>query len=131
MSVNLAIIIGKLGRDPELRFTPNGKPVASFSVATEENWKGNDGQKQSKTEWHNIVAWGKLGELANQYLKKGSSAYIEGRITTSSWDDKDGNKRYKTEVVANKIKFLGGTRQDHGESNGAPENTQPDDDLPF
>jgi len=106
--VNKVILIGNLGRDPELRKTANGTSVASFSLATTERYNDKSGERQDRTEWHNIVAWGKLGELANQYLKKGRSAYIEGRLTTRSWDDKDGNKRYKTEITANQIQFLGG-----------------------
>ena len=107
--VNKVILIGNLGRDPELRRTANGSSVVSFSLATTERYNDKNGERQDRTEWHNIVAWGKLGELANQYLKKGCSAYIEGRLTTRSWDDKDGNKRYKTEIVANQIQFLGGS----------------------
>ncbi len=106
--VNKAILVGNLGKDPELRYTPAGQPVASFSLATTERWSDKNGQRQDRTEWHNIVVWGKLAELANQYLKKGRSAYVEGRITTRSWDDRDGNKKYRTEIVANQIQFLGG-----------------------
>ncbi len=106
--VNKVILIGNLGRDPELRKIANGTSVASFSLATTERYNDKSGERQDHTEWHNIVAWGKLAELVNQYLKKGRSAYIEGRLTTRSWDDKDGNKRYKVEIVANQIQFLGG-----------------------
>ena len=106
--VNKAILIGNLGKDPELRYTPGGQPTASFSLATTDRWTDKNGQKQERTEWHNIVAWGKLAELVNQYLKKGRSAYVEGRIATRSWDDRDGNKKYRTEIVANQIQFLGG-----------------------
>ena len=106
--INKVILIGNLGKDPELRYTPGGQPVASFSLATTERWSDKNGQRQDRTEWHNIVVWGKLAELANQYLKKGRSAYIEGRITNRSWDDRDGNKKYRTEIVANQIQFLGG-----------------------
>ncbi len=105
--VNKVILIGNLGKDPELRRTTNGTSIASFPLATTERYNNKNGERQDRTEWHNIVAWGKLAELVNQYLKKGRSAYIEGRITTRSWDDKDGNKRYKTEIVANQIQFLG------------------------
>ena len=105
--VNKAILVGNLGRDPELRRTQSGSSVASFSLATTERWSDKSGERKDRTEWHNIVAWGKLADLANQYLKKGRSVYIEGRITNRSWDDKDGNKRYKTEIVANQIQFLG------------------------
>jgi single-strand DNA-binding protein len=106
--VNKVILIGNLGKDPELRYTPGGQPVASFSVATTERWTDKNGQRQDRTEWHNIVVWGKLAELTNQYLKKGRPVYIEGRITSRSWDDRDGNKKYRTEIVANQIQFLSG-----------------------
>jgi single-strand DNA-binding protein len=106
--VNKVILIGNLGKDPELRYTPGGQPTASFSLATTEKWTDKNGQKQERTEWHNIVVWGKQAENVNQYLKKGRSAYVEGRINTRSWDDRDGNKKYRTEIVANQIQFLGG-----------------------
>jgi single-strand DNA-binding protein len=145
--VNKVILIGNLGKDPEMRYTPNGQPVTSFSLATTERWNDKNNQKQEKTEWHNIVVWGKLAELANQYLKKGRSAYIEGRITTRSWDDRDGNKKYRTEIIANQIQFLG-SNQGAGEApagsdapaamesqfdqSPAPEqNAAVHDDLPF
>jgi len=107
LGVNKVILIGHLGKDPELRYTPGGQATASFSLATSERWTDKNGQRQERTEWHNIVVWAKLAEIANQYLKKGSPAYIEGRITNRSWDDRDGNKRYRTEIVANTIQFLG------------------------
>jgi single-strand DNA-binding protein len=146
--VNKVILIGNLGKDPELRYTPGGQPVASFSLATTERWSDKNGQRQDRTEWHNIVVWGKLAELANQYLKKGRSAYIEGRITNRSWDDKDGNKKYKTEIVASQIQFLGGQQsQGSGAAETVPDMSQMpesqfnqnvpsnpgigDDDLPF
>ena len=116
--VNKVILIGNLGKDPELRYTPGGQPVATFTLATTERWNDRNGQRQDRTEWHNIVVWGKLAELVNQYLKKGRSAYIEGRIATRSWDDKDGNKRYKTEIVANQVQFLGSTGQGGGDFGG-------------
>jgi single-strand DNA-binding protein len=147
VGVNKVILIGNLGKDPELRYTPAGQPVATFSLATTERWTDKSGQRQDRTEWHNIVAWGKLGELVNQYLKKGRSAYIEGRISTRSWDDKDGNKRYKTEIVASQIQFLGATGQssggaaDSGIDQSMPDYDMrgpgpepmnvPEDDLPF
>jgi single-strand DNA-binding protein len=129
IGVNKVILIGNLGKDPELRYTPGGQPVATFSLATTERWNDRNGQRQDRTEWHNIVAWGKLGELVNQYLKKGRSAYIEGRITTRSWDDKDGNKRYKTEIVANQIQFLGASGQSAGEMESGPDHSMPDFDM--
>ena len=107
VGVNKVILIGNLGKDPELRYTPGGQPTANFSLATTERWTDKNGQRQEKTEWHNIVAWGKLAELVNQYLKKGRPVYIEGRITNRSWEDRDGNKKYRTEIVANQIQFLG------------------------
>ncbi len=106
--VNKAIIIGNLGRDPEVRFTPSGRAVAKFSVATTEKWTDQQGQKQEKTEWHNIVVWGKQAETCGQYLAKGRQVFVEGRITNRSYDDKDGNKRYITEIIARDVRFLGG-----------------------
>ena len=129
IGVNKVILIGNLGKDPELRYTPAGQPVATFSLATTERWNDRNGQRQDRTEWHNIVAWGKLAELVNQYLKKGRSAYIEGRITTRSWDDKDGNKRYKTEIVANTIQFLGSAGQSSGGFDGGVDQSMPDYDM--
>jgi single-strand DNA-binding protein len=105
--VNKAILIGNLGKDPELKYLPSGQAVATFSLATTERRTDKNGQRQERTEWHNIVVYGKTAEVVNQYLKKGRSAYIEGRITTRSWDDRDGNKKYKTEIVANAVQFLG------------------------
>jgi single-strand DNA-binding protein len=89
-SVNKVILVGNLGSDPEIRYTPSGSAVANFSLATKDQWTGKDGQKEEKTEWHKIVAWGRLGEICGEYLKKGSQVFIEGRIQTKSWDDRDG-----------------------------------------
>ncbi len=114
--INKAILIGNLGKDPELRRTNNGSTVVSFPLATTERWTDKNGERKDKTEWHNIVAWGKLADLANQYLKKGRPVYIEGRITTNSWDDKDGNKRYRTEIVASQVQFLGSSTNGAGNS---------------
>jgi single-strand DNA-binding protein len=112
MSVNKVIILGRLGQDPEIKYTQSGMAVTNFSLATSEFWNDKaTGQKQEKTEWHRIVVWGKLAELSNQYLSKGRQAYIEGRLQTRSWDDKDGNKRYTTEIVANTVQFIGGQTQ--------------------
>lgn len=108
MSVNKVILLGRLGQDPELKYTPGGSPVCNFSMATTESWTDKGGQKQEKTEWHRIVVWGKLAELCNQYLGKGRQAFVEGRLQTRSWDDKDGNKRYTTEILANTVQFIGG-----------------------
>lgn len=104
--VNKAIIVGHLGKDPEVRYTPQGKAVANFSVATSESWTDQQGQKQDKTEWHAIVVWGKTAELCGQYLAKGRLVYIEGRLQTREWNDKDGNKRRTTEILADKVTFL-------------------------
>jgi single-strand DNA-binding protein len=106
--VNKVILIGNLGKDPEIRYTQKGTAVANFTVATTESWGGGDGsEKQEKTEWHNIVAWARLAEICNQYLQKGRQVYIEGRIQTRKWDDKEGNTRYTTEIVAQNMQMLG------------------------
>jgi len=105
--VNKVILIGRLGKDPEVRYTPSGQAVANFSMATSENWTGKDGQKQERTEWHRIVVWGRLAELCKDYLRKGRQVYIEGKLQTRSYDDKEGKKIYTTEVVANTVQFLG------------------------
>jgi single-strand DNA-binding protein len=107
-SINKVILIGNLGRDPELRYTPQGRPVANFSMATTEYWTDKGGEKQKRTEWHNIVLWGRPAEVANQYLKKGSSCYIEGRITSRSWEDKDKVKHYRTEIEGLALQLLSG-----------------------
>ncbi len=104
--MNKAILIGRLGKDPEARQTTSGKSVTSFPVATSERYTDRDGNKQEKTEWHNVVVWGKSAENCAKYLKKGSMCGVEGKITTSSWDDKDGNKKYKTEITAMNVEFL-------------------------
>ncbi len=126
--VNKVFLLGNLGRDPEVRFTPSGQAVANFTVATNESWTDKSGQKQEKTEWHRIVVWGKLAELCGEYLKKGRQAFIEGRLQTREWTDKEGKKNYTTEIVANNVQFLGsgaggGKRDDVG---GPP---PPGDDL--
>lgn len=108
-SVNKVIIIGNLGADPEVRFTPGGQAVANFRIATSESWADKNGQKQERTEWHRVVVWGKLAELCGEYLKKGRQCYVEGKIQTREWD-KDGVKTYVTEVVANEVLFLGGNQ---------------------
>ncbi len=104
--VNKVILIGNLGRDPELRYTQAGTPVAQLNVATSRRWKGQDGQMQEQTEWHRVVVWSKLAELCNEYLSKGSKVYIEGRLQTRKWTDQNGNDRYTTEVVAQDVQFL-------------------------
>src|SRR6476661_5321858 len=108
MSVNKVILVGNLGKDPEVRFTQTGSAVANFSIATSEQWNDRDGKRQERTEWHNIVVWGKQAETCGQYLSKGRQVYVEGRITNRSYDDKDGNKKYITEIIARDVRFLGG-----------------------
>ena len=108
MSVNKVILVGRLGRDPETRFTGGGQAVANFSVATDETYKDKNGERQKRTEWHKIVVWGKQAEIAQQYLKKGSLIYVEGRIQSREWQDKEGQKRTSFEIVANNFRMLGG-----------------------
>src|SRR6187549_1375798 len=125
--INKVILVGRLGKDPEIRSTPNGTSVAKFTVATDEKFTDRAGEKQERTEWHNIVAWGRLGEICGQYLRKGKLVYIEGAIRTESWDDKEsGQKKYKTTVVANEMKMLdrrgdeeGGSASSGGSYSGA------------
>lgn len=121
--VNKVIIVGNLGKDPELRHTPQGNAVANFPIATSESWNDKDGSKQERTEWHRIVVWGKLAELCSKYLSKGRKAYVEGRLQTRAWDDKDGQKRYTTEIVATTVQFLDSagadrSQQDSGGGSG-------------
>lgn len=106
--VNKVILVGNLGADPEVRYTPSGQPVANFRIATSESWQDKQGQKQERTEWHRIVAWGKLAELCGEYLAKGRQVYVEGKLQTRQWDDRDGNKKFSTEIQAQQITFLGG-----------------------
>ncbi len=122
MSVNKVILVGNLGKDPELRYTPSGAAVATFSLATSERYKDKSGQMQEKTEWHNIVVWRNLAEICGKYLHKGKQIYIEGRIQTRSYDDRDGNKRYMTEIVADQMQMLGRAGEEGG---GAPRESRP------
>lgn len=122
MSLNKVMLIGRLGQDPELKYTPSGSAVCNFSMATSESWTDKSGQKQEKTEWHRIVVWGKLAELCNQYLGKGRQAFVEGKLQTRSWDDKEGVKKYTTEVMANTVQFLDSKQAASG-SMGAEKNT--------
>lgn len=117
--INKVILIGNLGVDPELRFTQSGTPVASFRIATSERWKDKEGNQQEQTEWHNIVAWGRLGELCNEYLNKGSKVYIEGKLKTRKWQDQNGNDRYTTDIVARDVQFLTPRGEGGGGSYGA------------
>src|SRR6201997_1526382 len=119
-SVNKVILIGNLGKDPEVKYTPQGTPVAKITLATNERWKDKDGNWQDRTEWHNVVLWQRLAEIAGEYLKKGGKVYIEGRLQTRSWDDKtSGQKKYMTEVVANDLVLLGGRGEGGGEYTGS------------
>lgn len=116
-SVNKVILIGNLGKDPEVKYTPQGTPVAKFSLATNERYKDKSGEWQDRTEWHNIVAWQRLAEIAGEYLKKGRTVYIEGRIRTDSWEDKNTHeKKYRTEIIADELVLLGGRTE--GEASG-------------
>ena len=132
-SVNKVILIGNLGRDPELRYTKSGQAVANFSIATNERWKDKDGQSQERTEWHRIVTWGKTAELCAQYLAKGRTTYLEGRLQTREYEDKDGIKRYTTEIVAQNVTFLGSGRSEASGNPSAMDGppAPPDDDIPF
>lgn len=136
--VNKVILIGNLGSDPELKYTPEGVPVVNFSLATSESWNNREGTRQERTEWHRIVMWRKLAEIAGKYLRKGSKIYVEGKLQTRSWDDQNGQKRYTTEVVANEMQMLDARGEGGGPpaaESGAPPDYPPpdkqDDDLPF
>ena len=122
--VNKVILIGNLGKDPEVRYLDNGVAVANISLATTENYKNKEGEKVSQTEWHDVVLWRGLAEVAEKYLKKGASVYIEGKIRTSKWIDKDDNNRYKTEIMADKMNMLSKSLNETGLNNT-------EDDLPF
>jgi len=153
-SVNKVIIIGNLGRDPEVRYTPSGAAVCNVSVATTRNWKNKEsGEKQEETEWHRVVFYDRLAEIAGEYLKKGRSVYVEGRLKTRKWQDKEGKDNYSTEIIADQMQMLGsregmggGGTDDHGETRSAPAPRAPaakpaaksatgfddmDDDIPF
>ena len=140
--VNKVFLIGRLGSDPEIRYTTSGAPVANFRIATSESWTGKDGKKEERTEWHKIVAWGKLGELCGEYLNKGRRVFVEGRLQTRNYDDKDGVKKYITEIVALNVQFLDSPqkRSEEAVSNDTPPDavdapagreTAPPDDIPF
>ncbi len=135
--VNKVILLGNLGRDPDLRYLPNGDPVAKFTLATNYRFKDREGQWQDKTDWHNIVVFRRQAEVCNEYLKKGSPVYVEGRIQTRSWEDKDGNKKYMTEIIAQSINLLGRKgepEEEVPEKVGEPlveETKTEDEDLPF
>ena len=147
-SINKVILVGRLGKDPEVKATPSGSTVAKFSLATDERYTDRDGNKQERTEWHNIVAWGKLGEICGQYLRKGKLIYIEGKIRTESWEDKETKvKRYRTDIIADNMQMLdrkgdeegGGSYSGGGSYNGTRKSTptsspapeMEDDEVPF
>ncbi len=132
--VNRVILLGFLGKDPEVRHLDNGKAVANFSLATSETYKNKQGERVTNTEWHNVVLWSPLAEIAERFLEKGSQVYIEGKLTTRSWDDQEGNKRYTTEVVGREIALLGGKPENGQNSVPVQSSTIPEDDtdeLPF
>jgi single-strand DNA-binding protein len=119
-SVNKVVLLGRLGKDPEVKFTPQGTPVAKFTLATNERFKDKAGEWQDRTEWHNVTAWQRTAEIVGEYLKKGSQVYIEGSLRTHSWDDKtSGQKKYMTEIVVNELILLGGRGEGSGESSGS------------
>jgi len=145
--INKVILIGTLGKDPETRYMPSGGAVTSFSIATNESWKDKQtGEKVEKCEWHNITTFNKLAEICGEYLAKGSQVYIEGKLTTEKWQDKQGNDRYTTKIIANQMQMLGGKPNDQGQrqqpqqqsqpAQQSPQNNAPvddgfDDDIPF
>ncbi len=140
-AVNKAIILGNLGRDPEVRYTSDGKAVTNFSVATTEKWRDKDGNSQERTEWHRVVVFDRLGEVCGEYLSKGSSVYVEGHLRTRSWDDREGNKRYTTEIVGRTVQFLSPRGESGKQGGGVPPADDDfvyeggadltDDDVPF
>ena len=148
-SVNKVILVGNLGRDAELRYTPGGAPVATLNLATTEVWNDKGGQRQEKTEWHRVILWGKSAESLSEYLVKGKQIYVEGRLQTRQWDDKDGNKRYTTEIRSDRVVLLSGgggggmgagrsqgrapaaVGTEHSEPMGEPVTELTDDDIPF
>jgi len=151
--VNKVILVGYLGADPDMRYTPSGQGVCELRLATSESWNDKNGQRQERTEWHRIVVWGKRAEICSKYLAKGRQVYVEGRIQTRNYDDKEGNKRYITEIIANDVQFLGGGGKDgekgrgrsddgppppseadfggYGGGGGGGGGGGPDDDIPF
>ncbi|MCL4526438.1 MAG: single-stranded DNA-binding protein [Gammaproteobacteria bacterium] len=143
-SVNKVIVLGHLGRDPEMRYTQDGKAIANFSLATSESFKDKDGNKQERTEWHRISMFGRIAEIAGEYLRKGSMAYVEGRLQTRKWTDKEGQERYTTEIIGDRLQLIGPKKEGesapanepaHASSRGGntppPAEDFPDDDIPF
>ncbi|HET8686577.1 MAG TPA: single-stranded DNA-binding protein [Methanosarcina sp.] len=139
MSVNKVILVGNCGKDPETRYMTNGEAVTNVSIATSENWKDKNGEKQERTEWHNLVFYKRLAEIAGEYLKKGSQIYVEGKMQTRKWQDKEGKDRYTTEIVCHELQMLGSKQSDSKSEPSAKDNTSPakggfdplDDDIPF
>ncbi len=146
--VNKVILVGNLGADPDMRYTPSGAGVCELRIATSDSWTDKNGQRQERTEWHRVIVWGKRAEVCAKYLSKGRQVYVEGRIQTRNYDDKDGNKRYITEVIANDVQFLGGGKEGGGARRGSDDSPPPpepdfygapgggggggpDDDIPF
>lgn len=126
--LNKVMIIGRLGRDPEMRYTPSGRPVTTFTVATSRSWNTSEGGRRTETEWFNVVAWSTLAEICKQHLTKGSQVYIEGRLQTRHWDDQEGNKHTSTEIVANEMIMLDARREGPGEE--LPDEGE-EDEFPF
>jgi single-strand DNA-binding protein len=139
--VNKVILVGNLGQDPELRYTSSGTPVCDMRIATSESWTGRNGERKERTEWHRVVVWGKQGENCANYLRKGRQVYVEGRLQTRAWEDREGRKRYTTEVVANNVQFLrGGSRDTDSRKeepppaddyDAPPTQQDEEDDIPF
>jgi single-strand DNA-binding protein len=134
--LNKVMVIGHLGKDPEMRYTPSGRPVTTFTVAVSRSWNTADGERRTETEWFNIVAWGNLAEICKQYLYKGQQVYIEGRLQTRRWEDKEGQKHTSVEVVANEMMMLGDRRdnnkaQESGQEDEGPEPIADEDEFPF
>lgn len=130
--LNKVMIIGNLGRDPEMRFTPSGRPVTSFTVATSRTWSSPDGERHEETEWFNVVAWGKLAETCKQFLVKGQQVYVEGRLQTRRWEDQEGRKHFSTEIVADRMIMLGERRSNQQAENGPmPDTLSEEDEFPF
>ena len=126
--LNKVMVIGHVGRDPEMRYIPSGKPVTSFSVATSRSWTNSEGERRQETEWFNVVAWGNLAEICKQHIRKGQQVYVEGRLQTRSWEDHEGKKRFRTELVANEMILLGDRR---GASEAAESTDEGEEEFPF
>lgn len=133
--LNKVMIIGHLGRDPEMRYTPSGRPVTNFSLATSRSWNTSEGERREDTEWFNVVAWGSLAEICNEYLSKGQQVYVEGRLQTRKWEDEDGNKRKTVEIVAKEMIMLGDRKKKSAEGDDvdgfAEDYSEEEDEFPF